>query len=533
MSNNLVEMERTVTETAIQIINLRKEFIDEQIEGALRRLVLTLGFDRSTLVQLTGANAVPLATHCWAREGYPVRVGYSFAEHFPYIYELMSRDCLPQFFPSPDALPDFATVDKQKLHDWGPHSMFCLPLNADGKTIGWITIGTFSIRKLAPEILDRLSLFGSIFAGTLSSFENVTGSKEHLLSVNRELRKEIDMVQGSMTLVGESPALRTLMDKINQVATSDSTVLILGETGTGKELVARRIHALSSRSSQPMFSVNCAGLAPSLIEDELFGHERGAYTGAIDRKKGRFEVANGTSLFLDEIGELPITAQAKLLRVLEERRFERLGSTQSIHVNVRILAATNRDLSEEIRKGCFREDLYYRLGVFLIHVPPLRERLEDIPLLVDTFVQEQMIKLGKSIKRIKSADIEALQAYSWPGNVRELRNVVERACILAKGPLLSIPAPIMAQENNFTPLTLMEVERNHILESLRVTNWRVSGPKGAAKLLGLNAKTLESRMRRLGIVRPPKQAPDEYFDKTHIVPTTNIRERRCHLYTKE
>lgn len=528
-SSNLSDMEHRVAQLAIQISSLCKERTDKQIEDALRQLVLTLGFDRATLVQLTGENAMPLATHCWARDGYPVRVGYSFAKQFPYVYELMSKDCLPQFFPSADSLPESATTDRQMLRDWGPRSMLCLPLNVDGKTIGWITIGTFSIRKMSSEILDRLSLFSSVFAGTLPTREDIMKSSDHLLSVNRELRKEIELSQGPMELVGESAVLRTLTDKIQQVASSDATVLILGETGTGKELVARRIHALSLRASQAMFSVNCAGLSPSLIEDELFGHERGAFTGATGRKKGRFEVANGTTLFLDEIGELPIMAQGKLLRVLQEQRFERLGSTQSIHVDVRILAATNRDLSHEIHRGRFREDLFYRLGVFPIHVPPLRDRVEDIPLLVEAFVREQMTKLGKNIKYIKSADIKALQSYPWPGNVRELRNVVERACILAKGPLLNIPVSIVPREG-FTPLTLMEVERNHIMETLQLTDWRVSGPKGAAKLLGINPKTLESRIRRLGIARPPKRLPDEFFNKTHMKPDINIRDAKRYLY---
>jgi transcriptional regulator with GAF, ATPase, and Fis domain len=520
------EFEYNLTEIAITFIKLRTKNIDTQIENALRSLVMEVGFDRATFVQLIGEKQIPLATHCWAREGYSIRTGYSFAEQFPFIYEQMEKTNTPQFFSSIDALPLNTVKDRTMLQKWGPRAMFCIPLNAEGKTFGWITTGTFSIRKLSQDVLDRLVLAGNIFMGATTWIsENHCNIFKYRHGISNEHHHEIQDRHNSVELVGESRGLLNLMDKVAQVASSDSTVLILGETGTGKELIAQKIHSLSARRERTMLSVNCAGLPQHLIEDDLFGHEKGAFTGAMELRKGRFEVAHGSSLFLDEVGELPITAQAKLLRVLQERQFERLGSTKSIYTDVRILAATNRDLPKEILQGKFREDLFYRLNVFPLYVPPLRERLEDIPLLVEAFVQEFMTKMGKKIKRIKGSDINALQKYDWPGNVRELRNVVERALILSKGPLLSIPLPSSPQPQKFAPLTLVELERNHILETLKSTNWRVSGAKGAAKLLGINPKTLESRMRRLGIVRPPKQPPDEYFNKARMEPVLTLKER--------
>jgi transcriptional regulator with GAF, ATPase, and Fis domain len=284
-------------------------------------------------------------------------------------------------------------------------------------------------------------------------------------------------------------------------------VLVRGETGSGKELVAQAIHRQSPRRSQLMIKVNCAALPSGLVESELFGREKGAYTGAMTRQIGRFEVADGSTLFLDEIGELSLEVQAKLLRVLETGEFERLGSPKTIKVDVRVIAATHRDLAEDIRKGRFREDLYYRLNVFPIRVPPLRERAEDIPLLVWTFLGELSSRMGKKITQVPRKTMEALQRHPWPGNVRELRNVIEHGAILTTGDTLRVPllddvVPVGAP----TP-TLADSERELILRALEGTRWRIKGPKGAAAALGLNPSTLYSRMKKLGI-RPPGPAED-------------------------
>ena len=278
-------------------------------------------------------------------------------------------------------------------------------------------------------------------------------------------------------------------------------MLILGETGTGKELLTRAIHDLSPRKGRPLVKVNCAALPSTLVESELFGREKGAYTGALSRQTGRFEVADGSTIFLDEICELPLELQVKLLRVLQDGQFERLGSSKTIEVDVRVIAATNRDIEKAVREGNFREDLFYRLNVFPITVPPLRERREDIPLLIWVFVEEFDKTMGKTIENIPQKSMDLLQRYSWPGNIRELRNVIERAMIVSKGATLQIDIPTIGESQTFSRGTLEEVEKKHITEVLESTGWKVSGEKGAAKILDLNPKTLESRMKKLGIIR--------------------------------
>ena len=328
--------------------------------------------------------------------------------------------------------------------------------------------------------------------------------KQELERENILLRTEAALVFEHGDIVGESAAMKAVLAQAEQVAQTDSTVLISGETGTGKELLAREIHDLSSRKDRPLVTVNCASLPPTLIESELFGREKGAYTGAMTRMAGRFEVADGSTIFLDEIAELPLDLQSKLLRVIEEGAFERLGSTKTIRVNVRIIAATNRDLSQEVQQGAFREDLFYRLNVFPIIIPPLRERTEDIPLLVWAFIRHLEKKMGKQINSIPRRSMAALQRYSWPGNVRELRNVIEHAMIVTRDKTLNLRAPAVsvAEKDEDNNLGLEAVERKHILTTLQRSGWRINGSGGAAEALGLKRTTLQSKMKKLGIERP-------------------------------
>jgi DNA-binding NtrC family response regulator len=329
------------------------------------------------------------------------------------------------------------------------------------------------------------------------------------------LEDEIRTGHDFREIVGRSPVLGRLLEQLAMVASTDSTVLILGETGTGKELVARAIHDRSPRRERPLVKVNCAALPRELVESELFGHEKGAFTGATQQRRGRFELADGGTLFLDEVGELPLEAQAKLLRVLQEQEFERVGGTRTLRADVRLIAATNRDLGRRAEAGEFRPDLFYRLNVFPVTVPALRERREDVPLLVAHFLGKAARKLGKSFDGVASAFLERAARYDWPGNVRELENVVERAAILARGPVLEsfepsgapqTPAP--AARNEAPPTvpaasaTLEEVERAHIERVLGATRWVIEGERGAAQVLGLNASTLRGRMRKLGIRKP-------------------------------
>jgi len=314
---------------------------------------------------------------------------------------------------------------------------------------------------------------------------------------NTYLRAEVELAHHHGDIVGDSPGIRSVLAQVEQVASRESTVLLLGDTGTGKELIAQRLHELSPRSGRPMVKVNCAALPATLMEAELFGREKGAYTGAVSREPGRFEVADGSTLFLDEVGELPLELQSKLLRVLQDGQFERVGSSRTRSVDVRIVAATNQNLAEAVRDGRFRQDLYYRLNVFPIQVPPLRDRREDVPLLVWAFVEELGHEMGVTIETISQRAMERLQQHPWPGNVRELRNVIERSMIVSRGRTLTLSLPEADEFVGGGALTLDEVQRRHIRKVLDLTGGKISGAGGAADILGLKPTTLRSRMQRL------------------------------------
>jgi formate hydrogenlyase transcriptional activator len=329
--------------------------------------------------------------------------------------------------------------------------------------------------------------------------------RARLAEQNRYLEQEIKSVHNFEEIVGRSAALNVLLDKVRRVAPTDATVFIHGETGTGKELIARAIHSASNRRERPLIKINCAALPAGLVESELFGHERGAFTGAIARHTGRFELADRGTIFLDEIGELPGSTQAKLLRVLQEREFDRVGGTAPRKVDVRVIVATNRDLVQAVHDKTFREDLYYRLSVFPIHVPPLRERPEDILLLAQHLLGKFAARIGRRFDGIAPATLHRLMSYPWPGNIRELQNVIERAVILATGSRLEVDADILGQplaEHDDAPSTSLEdVERNHILAVLRQTKWVIEGPRGAAAILAIHPNTLRSRLKKLGVAR--------------------------------
>ena len=318
---------------------------------------------------------------------------------------------------------------------------------------------------------------------------------------DRVVPQQSDPSSGAGAIVGKSPAIRRVFELVHQVAATDSTVLLLGETGTGKELFATEIHQQSVRRGRPMVRVNCAAMPSTLVESELFGREKGAFTGAANTQIGRFELADRSTIFLDEIGDLPADVQVKLLRVLEERQIERLGSPKSIRIDARIIAATHRNLEERLEGGSFRDDLYYRLNVFPIQVPPLRHRVDDIPLLIWRFVSEFSERFGKQIEEMSRDNIAALQGYSWPGNIRELRTVVERAMILAAGPHLTITLPLPSQTDGRRSVKLLDVEKEHIRSILDSAGWRIRGSGGAADRLGLRPTTLETRMAKLGLAR--------------------------------
>jgi len=343
------------------------------------------------------------------------------------------------------------------------------------------------------------------------AYNEIKALKEKLVVENETLRQEVDVLYADDELIGKSHVFRAAIYQVEQVASTDSTVLLLGETGTGKGLIARRIHELSGRSQRPMITVNCAALPSSLIESELFGHEKGAFTGAMTQKIGRFELAHGGTIFLDEVGDLPTELQAKLLRVLQDKEFERLGSSTPRTVDARVIAATNRDLDQLIEQGEFRADLYYRLGVFPIRAPALRERRSDIPLLVWFFISELQHRLGKEVNEVSAQAMDVFTAYDWPGNVRELKNIIERAMILSPTSVLQLddwfPGRLELTSNSLQALgqsgeTIEEVERAHMEKVLAACDWKIRGEGGAAERLGLKRTTLQSRMKKLGIQRP-------------------------------
>ena len=340
------------------------------------------------------------------------------------------------------------------------------------------------------------------------TISEVARLQEQLQKESEYLREEIKGEHNFAEIIGNSRVIAATLKKVELVAPTDATALLLGETGTGKELVARAIHARSRRSGRALIKVDCGTLPSGLIESELFGHEKGAFTGAHDSKVGRFELADNGTIFLDEIGELPLELQSKLLRVLEDGKFQRLGAKHEQEVDVRVIAATNRELRSEMEDGRFRNDLYYRLSVFPIEIPPLRDRREDIPLLVSFFVSKSAAALGKSIDSIDTASLDALTAYDWPGNVRELRNVIERAVILNSGDVLDVKevlgpveAPSQAQHGRLKQ-DLQSIERNHIINALEESGWKIKGPDNAAGRLGLSPSSLRTRMKKLGITRP-------------------------------
>jgi len=354
-----------------------------------------------------------------------------------------------------------------------------------------------------------------------AALAEVESLKNRLQAENLYLQEEIRKEHNFEEMVGNSPALLALLQKVQRVANTDATVLICGETGSGKELIARAIHNSGPRKHRPLVKVNCGAVPASLLESELFGHVKGAFTGAIDRRVGRFELANGGTLFLDEIGELALDTQVKLLRVLQEQEFEPVGSSKTIHVDVRIIAATNRELAEEVRAGRFRSDLFFRLNVVPLTVPPLRERRDDIPLLVAYFLSRFSKKFGRQIEGVTRSTMDRLVRYEWPGNIRELQNVIERAVVLSPDPRLSLDADLLPAGSSPTSpqsvaspesdteqtlatselLSLSEAERRHIETVLNRTNWVVEGPSGAARILNLHPNTLRSRMKKLGVSR--------------------------------
>ncbi|MFZ9033381.1 MAG: sigma 54-interacting transcriptional regulator [Anaerohalosphaeraceae bacterium] len=517
----VIRFEKLLSTLAAAFTNLPPDQVDHEIKRGLGLVAEFLGADRAGILNYSDDRQTLELTHRYVAEGIA-----------PHPFETLNAKDMSLWYKKtletmgvvvfenlPDDLPSEAKFERKHCIEQGIKSNIALPLwtgqdEPDGY-IGFVFLR--EKRTWLPQCIERIHFIGQLFANVLRHKQNEERLKKAYIKIE-ELSKGLDAEiqatsgydaplkcigaeSGYEGMLGHSDAMEAVMAQIKKVACTDSTVLVFGETGTGKELAARAIHQLSARRDKPMVRVNCAAIPESLIESELFGHEKGAFTGADSTRMGRFEIADGSTIFLDEIGELPLAMQAKLLHVLELQQLERVGGSETIDIDVRVVAATNKDLAAEVKAGSFREDLFYRLNIFPIQVPPLRQRKEDIPMLAWTFIQEFSSKMGKVIEKPLKA-MEVLKDYPWPGNVRELRNVIERSMILTEGKDLNIKIPRSLGSVHSQSTGLEDVERDHITEILSMTGWKVRGENGAAQLLQLKPSTLESKMQKLGIKRP-------------------------------
>jgi transcriptional regulator with GAF, ATPase, and Fis domain len=507
----LVAFERMLADLSARMANVPADRVEAEIQLAQVILRQFLGFDRSTFAEFQDDSSLVVVSST-AVEGVdatplgplPTRLAW-------FIAKLRAGETLVIQDPAED-LPPEAVGEAEYVQQTGLRSHLSIPLRVGGRVIGAIAFAAYRETRNWPEdLIARIRLVGEVFAHAiarkreheklLAALAEIRLLKDRLERENSYLKHAVQ-IRPQQRLNSRSPRFLSVVKEIKQVALTSSTVLLFGETGSGKEVLAQAIHDSSAQKDRAMIKVNCAALPASLIESELFGREKGAFTGALARQPGRFEIADGSTIFLDEIGELPLELQPKLLRVLQEGEFERLGGSKTIKVDARVIAATNRPLEQAVREGRFRQDLFYRLDVFPIEVPPLRERREDIPLLSWTFVKEFGNSMGKRIEEIADESMSALKDYHWPGNIRELRNVIERAMILSHGPKLYIklshtalrPVAVKAAAGS-----LDEAEITIIRQAVEQCNWRIRGTNGAAALLNMKPTTLESRIKKLGL----------------------------------
>ena len=512
-SANLVGLHSTfegcLGQLASAVAHIGPSRFEAEASRNLQELAPQLGAERFAISEFSSSDENRLVPSCWGNlrfqaNGNGVPNDPKSDGHMPWLHSELARGEVVAI-ANLDELPKPATTDRHVLQQMGVRSAIWVPMMVEGSVVGSVGLASLSHERGWPELtIRRCQLVADILGNAL---------------VRMHRAAEIDRLAGELRrgdispppatnqtcapdeIIGASAALQQALAKVTQVAPTDSTVLIVGETGTGKELLARAIHNHSPRRDHKMVTVNCAALPSSLVEAELFGREKGAFTGALTREPGRFEIADGSTIFLDEIGELSLEVQAKLLRVLQDGEFERLGSAKTRKVDVRLIAATNRNLAEMVEGKEFREDLYYRLNVFPLDVPPLRERHGDIPKLVWAFVREFSESMGKRIETIPRRAMAGLERHGWPGNVRELRNVIERAMIVSRGPGLAIELPSSETTRGSSSQCLADVEREHIRSVLASVGWRIRGTKGAAEILDLKPTTLEARMKKLGIKR--------------------------------
>jgi transcriptional regulator with GAF, ATPase, and Fis domain len=532
----VVGFDRFLAELSARFVSLPGDAVEREIHSALEQIGSLLDVDRLVMSEFAEDGESATVRHSWAAPGVePIRKGVIMGPTLPQVFAAVRRGDIAKV-PDTRAAPPGWEVDQQEFRRSGARAHLSMRFAVAGRPVGvFSVVSVRHPRSWTDDEVERLNLIVHVFANALSrrdgerrlqsALARVKELQARLQSENVYLREEISAVHNFSGIVGHSAALRRVLAVVEQVAPTDVTVLVRGDTGTGKELIVRALHAQSGRNERPLIKVNCAALPSSLAESEVFGHEKGAFTGAVSQRTGRFELADGGTIFLDEVGDLSADVQAKLLRVLQEGEFERLGSAKTRSTDVRVLAATSRNLEQAVEEGSFRADLYYRLRVVPIDLPPLREHRDDIPILIWHFIEKARARHGRAITEVPSQLMEALVAYDWPGNIRELENVIERAVVLSPGTTLSIldptilssraisatfsgqgfPARATAADATQDSASLVEdlagVERSHIVSVLEQCGWKVKGPGNAAERLGLNPSTLRGRMRKLGIAR--------------------------------
>jgi formate hydrogenlyase transcriptional activator len=513
------QFERLVATLSSTFAALHLDELAQALKHTLGQVCLVLNVDRSSVVEFDEGGGIR-SCHSQDRPGMdPIRIGPDATE-WPWLGGRL-RDGEPVLVSRVEDYPMEARGEREYARRTGLSSALAIPVAIGGRCIGALVLGSFSrYREWPAPVQDRARLLAEIIGTALqrsrqeavlrASLAEIERLNSRLAAENICLKEDVKTFHDFDEIVGESRVMRDALERLAQVAPQNCSVLLLGETGTGKELFARAVHDRSRRRSRALVRVNCAALPPSLIESELFGHEKGAFTGAVSLRQGRFELADGGTIFLDEIGDLPLEMQGKLLRVLQEGEFERVGSSRTRRVDVRIVAATHHDLETAVAEGHFRADLYYRLSVFPIRVPPLRQRREDIPSLVWFFIHNHQRELGRRITKVPTDVLNALREHNWPGNVRELENAVERALICSTGDTLQLDTSFSArpmqssarpmQSAAMPPGTLDEMQRMHIESTLRQCGWRINGIGNAAERLGLHPNTLRFRMKKLGIL---------------------------------
>jgi len=497
-----LSFEEFISKLSSHFVNLPSGKVDQQIKSGLKQIVEFLKVDRSSLLEFSEDDKEIIIRYTYEVKGLTPRQNIDLGEKYPTVLGQL-RLGKTVSFSSTDELPKNIAGE---IKNSDLISGIALPISLKKSHNYALTIGSVRKKREWPDnIKSRLKLIGEIFGNALERKKAIGKINDLVHQLEAEkiyLQEEVKSSFGFEDIIGKSNEIKYILHQVKQIAPTTTPVLVLGETGTGKELIARAIHENSDRRERSLVKVDCSALSATLIESELFGHEKGAFTSANKQQIGRFEFADGSTIFLDEIGDLPLELQPKLLRVLQDGEFERLGNPKSVKVDVRLIAATNRDLEKEVQDDNFRKDLYYRLNVFPLTLPPLRERVDDIPLLVNGLTKKISKKLRKKFKTISSKTIKNLENYSWPGNIRELENLIERAVITSQEPNLKINLPKHSPVENGKNKTLDTIDREYMKDILEKCNWKIKGANGAAEILGLKPSTLRDRMKKLDIKRP-------------------------------